>query len=211
MNVFCHTETGKRDNQEDFFWAGEKTFILCDGMGGHSSGELASQETVSILAKISTGTEAKELLQEAERALCSHGDNRDTTVTGFIIEDGNLNWFHIGDTRLYCLDKNLVQLTKDMTLCQQLLESDDPRDHTAAHNWNHILNSSVAAPSAVEFGTMPEIAGTTFLLTTDGIHDILSLEEIKELLSSEDPAKALCNEAIRKGSKDNCTAIVVQL
>ena len=116
------TEIGRKDNQEDWLYpsdADEKTrvFILCDGMGGHDKGEVASMTAANALGGYLSSCPAIDIpvfetgLAKAYDAL----DNMDanymkkpgTTMTCLCLNDDNYLVAHIGDSRIYHIRPSL--------------------------------------------------------------------------------------------------------
>lgn len=116
------SEIGRKDNQEDFLWPApakvgteNRVYLMCDGMGGQDSGEVASQTTSTALGKYLTahlpadGIATKELFNEALAYAYDELDKVDTgavkkmgtTMTCLILHRGGALVAHIGDSRVY--------------------------------------------------------------------------------------------------------------
>lgn len=210
---------------------------VCDGMGGHSDGHLASLTAVKVLSRLYQ----EGLPPNPERALLryvrdSHATlhwkmaemgavTMGTTVTVAWLLHGTLSFVNVGDSRLYRFrDQTLELLTLDQTRNEfarrdegTQIEGDE--DHLAQ---SFIYgsrglgdNSTLRLELGLDTGTIPFEAGDVFLLTTDGVHGVLEADQIERLLARiVDPqgcADALVENAMAAGSTDNLTAIVLQV
>ncbi|MBR3481067.1 MAG: serine/threonine-protein phosphatase [Prevotella sp.] len=111
---------GHRDNQEDALWplqatAADRLFVLCDGMGGHEKGEVASQTVCQALGKWFsehvnpdvpfTDDRLREALEYAYQQLDKYADGSPkqmgTTLTLLYIGTNGVTAAHIGDSRIY--------------------------------------------------------------------------------------------------------------
>lgn len=126
----CFSEIGRKDNQEDYLWPFEATtkqrvFIMCDGVGGQDSGEVASQTAATALGEWLTanwpedGIVTKEIFEEALSHAYDALDNVDTadsesvrkmgtTMTCVVLHEGGVLAAHIGDSRIYQVRPSLV-------------------------------------------------------------------------------------------------------
>ncbi len=156
MNFFGKSDIGVvRENNEDCFGIyeiGENAalFAVCDGMGGESSGEIASRmaldcfsDTVLSICKLHLKDNKLSLtLREAELVLSNaaerannalldyqeeHPESRGmgTTLVAALVCDGNtIAWLNLGDSRLYTIDtKDILQVSKDHSYIQYMIDT----------------------------------------------------------------------------------------
>jgi protein phosphatase len=227
------TDTGKRRAaNEDSFVARSPLFAVADGMGGHSAGDLASAAVVERLAEIVT----EDFLtpRAIERALeAATADITEiaadsvlgvgTTVTGAVLtlqdDDPYFAVFNIGDSRVYCFDRNeLFQVTVDHSVVQELVEAGAlTRDEADHHPDSNVITRAVGfnAPPMPDFWMVQLHAGLRFLMCTDGLTKEVSDENIRMHLAAGltpvETAGALIDAALASGGRDNVTAIVVDV
>jgi len=103
-----YTDKGGRENNEDFVAITEDTFVLADGLGGHSNGEIASKLAVEYIINrademISIDNKGlHELISDVNQVVVANrmGDMATTIVAAFV-RNGYFNYFNVGDSRLY--------------------------------------------------------------------------------------------------------------
>ena len=221
----------KREQNEDAAYAGPRLLAVADGLGGHAAGEVASAAAIEALKSLDTDVPAGELLNVLERAV--HQANatlRDmveadrslrgmaTTLTGILWSGLQLCLVHIGDSRAYLLrDGELLQITHDHTLVQSLL---DNGRITLAEATSHPQRSLILR--ALGSGnTEPDLQlrdarnGDRYLLCSDGLHDVVSVDGIARVLSDvAEPGEgvaALIELANQAGGPDNITCIIADV
>lgn len=184
---------------------------VSDGMGGHSSGEVASSLSTKFLAehdsRIVAGGKDELLSALTELNLSVLAASREkaeyrgmgATLCGFVYKEGTLLGFNVGDSRLYRYSEGtLLQLSKDHTEGQRLLDlrllteqelKTFPR-RKAIYKCIGLHSDLVADV----YDILPPEKGEIFLLCTDGLTDALADEEIQNVLA--------CHMALReKGEK----------
>lgn len=235
MNLlsFGLSDIGVRTNNEDVWAACTEIgfFALADGMGGHQAGEVAAKEAIEHLSdsvkRIKTldphewMDELRLAIEKANQYVYLLGKNDDslngmgTTLCCLIWAKEAVIYAHVGDSRIYRLrDGKLELLTQDHSLFAKWLQA-GKESHTPFPYKNVITRAVGTAPKA-----NPEIAvcshqpGDLFFLCSDGLSDVLSLEEIEITLNNsqglESASKALIQKAKIKGSSDNITILMVQ-
>lgn len=203
-------------------------FVVCDGMGGHAAGELASQlaaDHLSHLHKRPSEDPVDELLRKnIERANAEihrrgianpEFHNMGTTCTCMLMTPQGAWAGHVGDSRLYRLrGSRLEQLTFDHSYTWEM-KAAGINDASAEVFKNRIMRSlgpnsevkvDIEGPFALE-------AGDTFLLCSDGLTGPVADREIAQILTALPPAEAcesLINLANLRGGPDNITVIVAK-
>jgi protein phosphatase len=229
-----YTEPGRvRTINQDSFFVGEVTggylAVVADGMGGHNTGEVASQKAVEIISRelsarrsyppaaLAKAVQAANLdiYQYAQEHREHHGMG--TTLTTLYIDDQIGLIGHVGDSRLYLLrGDTLRQLTFDHSwVAEQVRQGILTDDEAKRHRLRNVITNALGAMPKVrlELSYVTVVAGDTFLLCSDGISMLMSEGEITQLLS-QPPAEAvdaLMALANKRGSPDNITAIVLKV
>lgn len=219
IEAYAETDKGKiRESNEDRFLIdrGLGLYIVCDGMGGHAAGEVASENAARITAEIlrtdrpDIETElAKpgghfmvvQLVVDAVRNACQQVHamantipecaGMGTTLTMLMIAGDKAVMAHVGDSRLYLLRQNeLHLLTHDHTLSNEMIQNGQiERGSAAANRFANVLTRSIGAQEAVDVETLlfDIHPGDRLLLCSDGLSNYLfDKEETVQLLSTND-------------------------
>jgi protein phosphatase len=184
-------------------------FALADGIGDEPDAARGARAAALAAARtpVSKGpVEAVLAAQRAVRGVDRYCDSVLVVAMPSTDHDGyRLAW--VGDARAYSwFSGTLEQVTMDHTLAQYFRDRGQP---TAPH-MDHVVTTSVRTAGAAEIGTAEAPPGG-LLLTSDGVHKVLTPAAILDLLGrSEGAAAALVETAIALGGADNATAIVVE-
>ncbi len=232
-----------RGNNEDVWEAldDENFFIVADGMGGHRAGEVAAKEAVDALARIvrhklllkprekHTLSTLSELIHssivDVNSIVYSIGNSDDslrgmgTTLCCLIVGEEGVVYGHVGDSRIYRLrDGELKQLTEDHTLTVQLAAPDEDDDEESGKFiYKNILTRTIGNdPLIVPDVDMASIQdGDMYLLCSDGLTDMLTPEEMQNILISsptaQEGAQNLVDAALAAGGIDNITLIALKI
>jgi protein phosphatase len=231
------TDVGRqRDQNEDACGdaaaAGGQLVIVCDGMGGHEAGEVASRIAVDTIAQIfqnSTEEDPGERLRRgflvANQRILKHADEQGlermgTTATAVFVRDGEAWIAHVGDSRVYHLRGGAVLWrTSDHTRVQKMVErgiltAAEAKTHEDANIVTRALGFAKGeeAPEP-DVAPRPLREGDTVLLCSDGLHDLVNDDEIAELSSYAPPDEVtatLVELANRRGGHDNITVGVLR-
>ncbi len=205
----------------------QTTYIVADGMGGHAAGEVASRTLVDEVRRLLHHNESpvdvgllEKAIRRGNRAILSkvrefpEYRGMGTTATIFHCEDGMGSWAHVGDSRIYLFHQGeLRQMTRDHSYVEELVEKGTI---TALEARNHprknVLTRAVGVEEyvKVDTGVFSVERGDKVLLCTDGLTNMVSDEEIRDVLQAdvENPATFLIGKALAAGGNDNITAIV---
>lgn len=226
----------KRPQNEDSYLEMEKcgVYAVADGVGGAQAGEVASQMAMEVLAEAFTnrheGDDAEKVMLAAiERANAAIHQmaqelpqlaNMATTIVALYL-DGNIATIgHVGDSRLYRVDRNggLYPETADHSVvAEEVRAGRMTAEQAENHPSRNIISRALGAEPTVDVDlkTIMVDPGTAFLICSDGITRHVTDQEIKGVLTfGGDPAevceylKSLCYE---RGAEDNLTAVVVKV
>ena len=221
-----------RKVNEDSLLADFPIFGVCDGMGGHASGDVASKIVVTELSELfgQPCTNPKEIYQALVRAETAvdalTGDaefaGAGTTVTGLAVtlEEQQPFWFvfNIGDSRVYRLfEGEFDQVTIDHSLVQEMVDNGFlGADEAEGHPDSNVITRAIGFQSdpLPDGWKIPMNVGERYLICSDGLTKELDNLEIATLLArAETPEAAandLVNAAVSNGGRDNVTVVVVE-
>ena len=227
------TDIGRRRQlNEDSYLAESPMFVVADGMGGHTAGDIASAAVVTRLSEFVSGDfadpEAIFLgLREATADITLADDADDlgvgTTVTGaaLTLQGGDPYWavFNIGDSRVYQFENNeLTQVTVDHSVVQELVDAGLIRQEDAeSHPDSNVITRAVGfgAEPIADFWMLPVRSGLRLLICSDGLTrevDDASLRlHLAAGLSPQETAAALVEAALAGGGRDNITTVIVDV
>jgi protein phosphatase len=222
------TDIGQvRERNEDSFLVDPPLYAVADGMGGHRGGEVASKlalETVEALARSGKGGLAEQV-REANRAVFERSmtdravSGMGTTLTGAVVDDEGAHIVHVGDSRAYLLRAGaLRQLTEDHTLVNRMVQAGEiTPDEAEVHPHRNVVTRVVGTEPDVRVDEqdVPLLEGDRLLLCSDGLTNMVTIEQIRAILesnpSAQDAATRLVRAANRAGGIDNITVIVVDV
>lgn len=236
MQAFALTDIGKkRASNQDFVYASTEPvgafpnfFILADGMGGHKAGDYASrfltEELVSFVSGSESGAPVR-VLQEgiAEvnskiyRKACDEDDYRGmgTTLVAATVSDGFLTAVNVGDSRLYIINNEIRQVTRDHSLVEELVVMGAlSRDSDAYRKKKNIITRAVGIEQNVrpDFYDEELCDGDYVLLCSDGLTNMVGDDGILSTVtgsgSLEYKVKELIREANENGGTDNIAVIL---
>ena len=229
----AHTDVGRvRAGNEDSHRVCRTGAVVCDGLGGHNAGEVASHIASSVIADaITAGIESPEdfgkAIQRANTAVHDDAKNNPsrnemgTTAVAIVALPGDAPRVAVantGDSRAFLYRTgDLIAASVPHNVAQRLIENGvDPAEAYA--QWNAgMLTEAVGMSSKVRVDVCVVAAepGDRFLLASDGLTDLVSPEDIAEALwRHRDPqvcAENLVALANERGGVDNITAVVADV
>jgi protein phosphatase len=205
-------------------------FVVCDGMGGHAAGEVASRLAVETVVENwvgSTGGAAHQLMRSAVRSANSvvfsaslDADTRGmgTTLTALALvgsEALEAVIGHVGDSRAYRVRHGQCeQLTADHSrvgemLRMRLITPEQAKTHPARSQLSRSLGGEPAVQ--VDIVRNPVLPKDAFVLCCDGVWDLVSMREIAHATGkgAAEGAEELIALALDRGAPDNVTVLVV--
>ena len=242
MQFYKLTDCGiRRENNEDFCAAetilGYTVLIVADGMGGHNGGEVASRHAVetvmeSIRKNIRKSSDSKEIYEIMRKAIsCANSEilemaqkeetleGMGTTIDVCIADEVSAHIAHIGDSRVYKIDKDGVvsRITRDHSLIEYMLEAGTiTPDEAAEHPQRNMITRALGTEEAVEADVYesPLHEGDILLLCSDGLTNMVSEEEVGLIVTAsesvQEAAETLVKRANESGGMDNITVIVAK-
>ena len=241
---YCHvvgkTDVGRKraaneDNMYNAITQNGLVSVVCDGMGGHVGGATASKIAVSTIIenlnnvyyddpRIAIG----ESIDRANRAIIQKTTEQPelagmgSTCVLLLVRSGKVYIGHVGDSRIYLVrSKRIVQLTKDHSYVQMLVDCGEITKEQAEHHprKNEITNAlgipNMSPATVADDAIVPE-AGDCFVLCSDGLSGMVSDDTICKIISRQsemnaqervDRLVALANE---NGGVDNITVQLVE-
>lgn len=224
-----------RSQNEDSYLVDEASglLLICDGMGGHNGGEVASKIAVDTIAREyktnpnpHTGLRLTEALKKANLEIFSQAQNNPalhgmgTTATAAVIAEKAMDIAHIGDSRLYIMRSGIIRkATRDHTLAEQFLADGLLKPEEMKSNpYNHILTRALGVEETVVIDYYQEDIQDEdiIMLCSDGLSDLVREEEIVEILGDEsltlnEAARGLLEKALSYGGSDNITLILSRI
>jgi len=236
------THTGhQRDNNEDAYRIDPELglFIICDGVGGNASGEIASQLAADLIrewvkerlpalaadsnstdghlgAMLATGIQHAAYMVFNAGLLDPDRKGMRTTASALLIFGGVAVLAHVGDARIYLARDGVIsQLTDDHTVVADALRSGQLTPEHASRMRSNVITRSVGSRDHArpDIKTLILMSGDRLLLCTDGLYGYLTdPSDLPRLFSYEveRAAQRAIEHALDRGGKDNITAIFIE-
>ena len=237
MKSYSLTDTGRvRSMNEDYVFVSERPigklpnlFVVADGMGGQNAGERASSYAVEVLLQSVRKGREKNPVKVLRRAIESANDmvyqestaressrGMGTTMVAATICKDILYVANVGDSRLYVINNQIRQITRDHSLVEEMvrlgkLTQEEGRNHPD----KNIITRAVGAEETVRVDCFEEKIGIrdVVLLCSDGLTNMVSDEQIQQIIKTEKnlqkAAELLVETANRNGGRDNITVLLI--
>jgi protein phosphatase len=203
---------------------GQRLFVVADGFGDDDGAAGAAIDALETLDDAEPDEDPLGALDSAV-TVAAHavarrpGDTGGTTLTALLLLADRALVAHVGDSRAYLVrGGSLERLTRDHTVVQSLVDEgrltdDEARSDPNRALLNRALGHGVAsAPDLLVRSIEP---GDRFVLTTDGVHGVLDLQQLAQLLlAAGDPdavAEAVEAAVLSAGAPDNYGIVVVDV
>jgi serine/threonine protein phosphatase PrpC len=220
-------------DEEPLLAARGSVYLVCDGMGGHNAGQIASELAAKqfLHAYYHLGGTAQEaarhailqahhyIAEMASKIPSRYGMG--TTLTALILKQDEGILAHVGDSRCYRLREGVFeQLSRDHTLVARLVEQGILTPEQAKyHPQRNVIRQAVGVadpsePLEPDIETFALQAGDLYLLCSDGLTDMVDDAEIEAILRDEPPTRAawrLVDRALANGGRDNITVVLVRV
>lgn len=208
-------------------------FLVADGMGGHSCGEIASDVAIT-RTREAYYQDSEEDIQAALRhaieianaELCSRNEQEGkdkqkgmaTTIVAAVLKGNTIYVANVGDSFAYVVrDDKILQLAEDHSwVAEQVRQGKMTLEVARAQGKNNVITRCLGTESEVNVYTTSEPVedGDILVLCTDGLHGKISENEIRAITQHygpEESAKRLIARANEEGGPDNITAVVVHV
>lgn len=218
-----------REHNEDSMLVAPPLFVVCDGMGGHEAGEVASEIAINTISRLAPekldadglGRAVEEanlaIIEAADKGIGRQGMG--TTCTAAMLEGDRLAIAQVGDSRAYLLHNgSLQQLTRDHSVVADLIESGEITPAEArTHQWRSFITRALGLepytqPDLYEIDVEP---GDRLMLCSDGLYSMVSDKEIERIMSQASNTQVatdmLIEAALEGGGSDNVTVIVADV
>ena len=239
MRIFSKTDKGKvRTDNQDAYFAGSIAdnaafAVVCDGMGGANAGNVASENAVRhiseyIIRSYRDSMDAVELEKTLRNAVASANielfdmsaseqglSGMGTTAVIALIKDGEAVIANVGDSRIYLVNEEIKQLTRDHSVVQSLIESGKiPPEDAKFHPRKNVITRAIGAEGTVtaDSDIIKLNSGDTLLLCTDGLSNYLDDNEILSVFKNTDISSVpemLVLKANQNGGGDNITVVTL--
>jgi protein phosphatase len=228
-----------RTVNEDSFLVCPPVFVVADGMGGHSGGDVASQIVVEEFQKLADSydpargaEQVADTFARAQSRIVDYGDAHralspgwhagTTAVVAVLVDDqGVTKWLlaNLGDSRIYRITEGrLEQVSVDHSVVQELIDAGEiTPEEASVHPERHVITRALGSPEGIrpDFFLLPLGSVERLLLCSDGVTGMIEDKEIEEILESvadpRDAADQLVRAAVAAGGRDNATAVVVDV
>ena len=241
MDYKSFSRRGKREINEDCVSVsdidGSYCFTLCDGLGGHGRGEVASRLVCKAFSKLFLKyrfDSAEDFFNEAfdrshQKLLRRQKESAATfqmrtTVVSLYIGDGECRWAHMGDSRLYAFSGEKIQLrTQDRSVPQMLaltndIKEKDIRKHPDRNKLLRALGSDEKSPNFTLSQSYSIDTFNAFLLCSDGFWEYIDERKMQSTLkkskSADEWVSRMRKSVIKNGegeNMDNFSAIAIIL
>ena len=238
MRIYSATDVGqKRKMNQDYVFVSENPvgnlpnlFVVADGMGGHNAGDYASSHAVQTLVdeirrdadfnpikviRHAIETANTEILERSRRE--EHLRGMGTTIVVCTVVGHYAYVANVGDSRLYVIQGEIHQVTKDHSLVQEMVRMGEIKPEEARnHPDKNIITRAV--------GVLPEVTadffeislkpGDEILMCSDGLTNMIEDDEIRHIVLGQrdivEKAEKLIETANRNGGKDNITVVLIE-
>lgn len=205
-------------------------FMVADGMGGHKAGEYASAYAIECFlrsAEADTGNNpitimnrgvrvANQRILEKARSSKEY-EGMGTTLVMACLEGNTLFVSNIGDSRLYVINEDIYQISRDHSLVEELVAQGKlERDSEAYYEQKNIITRAVGIKEQVsaDFFEVELEKGDVVLLCSDGLTNMVSDSRIAEMVRAEEDLPSLAENLIREanenGGKDNISVVLIR-
>ena len=238
MKSYSVTDVGqKRQVNQDYVYASEEPvgnlpnlFVVADGMGGHNAGDFASSFAVQTLVRTILEDEnqnpikiIRHAVEEANRKVLEESklhaemSGMGTTMVLVTIIDDYAYVANVGDSRLYLIEDQILQITKDHSLVQEmvrrgLITKEEAREHPDKNIITRVLG--IGPEIEVDFFDIHLKENSVLLLCSDGLSNMVADEDIWRIVSTSREMKEagmrLVSLANENGGKDNIAVVLVQ-
>ncbi len=238
MKYYAMTDVGRRrEVNQDYVYATDQPvgpfpnlLIVADGMGGHKAGDFASKFTVEVVRreleasrKGKPETILKRIIQTANEELIEAAsqdvklEGMGTTLVAATVIGNTLHFANIGDSRLYLIDDNIRQLSKDHSLVEEMvrlggIKAEDARNHPDKNIITRAMG--VKTEAEADFYEFRIKRGDVILMCTDGLSNMVEDEDMFGLVKGArdivEAVQMLIDRANSNGGRDNIGVVLAE-
>ncbi|RYD50718.1 MAG: Stp1/IreP family PP2C-type Ser/Thr phosphatase [Sphingobacteriales bacterium] len=229
-----HVRTANEDAFGNWLTPNGHLFVVCDGMGGHIGGAIASQSAVATIYQTmaaqpypSAPVAIRHCLEQANKKLHTivQGNpslqGMGTTAVVVLVQGDTAFYGHIGDSRLYLYrEGSLRRLTKDHSFVQSLVDQGhitavEAEKHPRKNEIYRALGISETIDPTISQAAINLQPGDSLILCTDGVNGMIGDAAIASVLgetrlSTQQQAEKLVQLADKAGGHDNATVQIIQ-
>ncbi len=218
-----------RAHNEDSFLMRAPVFAVCDGMGGHAAGEVASAIAVDTIGRLAPGVADDVLLgaavesantaviEGAQKGIGKPGMG--CTASCVLIEKNKMAVAHVGDSRVYLLRHGtLVRVTHDHSYVEELVDSGQiTADEARVHPSRSIITRALGSDPDMyaDHFSLDVYRGDRIIVCSDGLSSMIPDSQIEAVaVSAATPQQAADNltaAALTAGGADNVTVLVIDV
>nr|WP_296156910.1 Stp1/IreP family PP2C-type Ser/Thr phosphatase [uncultured Blautia sp.] len=239
MRVYSATDVGqKRKMNQDYVFVSENPvgnlpnlFVVADGMGGHNAGDYASSHAVQTLveeiqkdADFNPIKVIRHAIETANTEILTQAQQKDelrgmgTTMVVATIVGHYAYVANVGDSRLYVIQGQIHQITKDHSLVQEMVRIGEIKPEEARnHPDKNIITRALGAERTVDidFFDLKMEPDSVILMCSDGLSNMVEDSKLEEIIMDRtkelsQKGEQLLREANQNGGKDNIAVILVE-
>lgn len=209
-----------------------RILTLCDGMGGHAAGEVASHMGAYLFPRfvyvyLGRGEGIKVAMRRAvevingmvrKEGMEGGKSGMGTTLVSMVYTGGKVYMVNIGDSRGYIYRSGAIKrVTRDHSFVEELVRAGVIGEEEAfEHPQKNIITMAVGVSERVAPDVYEEQleGGDVIMLCSDGLSDMLRDREIEEIMGRvgyKDMGRLLMEEALRRGGRDDITIILARI
>jgi protein phosphatase len=238
MEAASRTDIGmRRTSNQDSIFCDPKLglFIVCDGLGGHNGGEVASSMAVQLLSESLRNFDLKKpdaedrfrtCIEEAGRKIFDRAQKEPTlsgmgtTVTAAVSDGERLLIAQIGDSRAYLIrSPHLWQITEDHSLVQEQVRAGlISLERARSHQYKNVITRSLGNEAVVQIDIFSRdmLPGEQYILCSDGLTGHVNDRDIIETIQKSSgnwsaAVNTLVDMANSRGGEDNCSVVLFSL
>ena len=239
MQIYSKIDIGKvRHSNQDAYFAvllddGSAFVVVCDGMGGAKAGNVASEAAIKVISEYVLRSYSPSMDDEAISNMLrgavasanidvydlalknSEYSGMGTTVVTALIREKFAVVCHAGDSRAYLINKKLVQLTRDHSMVQNLVESGKlTMEEAKVHPRKNVITRALGAEENIfcDVSVVDIKKGDVLLFCTDGLSNFVEAKELHNIFKTNDinnVPSVLIDAANDNGGGDNITVVTV--